>query len=80
MSILQKKLSDTEKEELLDLVGLEEIEGVIYYHEGEEFFGVTENDKYDFSTLGGFLEYFKDESIKEGKQTLKREFKMLLSL
>ncbi len=80
--MIYKKLTHSDKERLLDALFDFDMDknGVIYDEEGDEFYGNSENDKYDFSNLKGIIDYVKDESFKEGVRHNQREIKKALNL
>ena len=80
--MIYKKLSQSDKKLLIDTLfdfGMDE-NGVIYDDEGDEFYGNSENNKYDFSNLKEIIDYVKDESFKKGIRHNQREIKKALNL
>ncbi|WP_299120485.1 hypothetical protein [uncultured Tenacibaculum sp.] len=80
--MINTKLSEIERKTLLnELLGVSTCEnGVVYDEDGDEFYGCSDNDKYDFGTLKGIIEYVKDESFQSGVRHSQREIKKVLNL
>jgi len=65
--MLNKQLTHEEKSELLyELFGFTYDDDVLIDDDGNEFYGYDDNSKFDFSTLGGIINYVKILSKKEG--------------
>lgn len=69
MSILQKQLTQQEQSEILALFSLYfDNEGILCDSDGNEFYGLPKNDKYDFGTLEGILKYAKESYYADGER------------
>lgn len=65
--MLNRQLTHEEKSELLyELFGFTYDDDVLIDDDGNEFYGCDDNLKFDFSTLGGIINYVKILSEKEG--------------
>lgn len=79
MSILKRKLTESEQAELLDELFMFKIDdGVIYDDDGYEFYGFDSNDKYDLSNLKGIFELVIDKAQEDGEYKKALEIKEAL--
>lgn len=79
MSILKRKLTESEQAELLDELFMFRIDdGVIYDDDGYEFYGFDSNNKYDLSSLKGIFELATDKAREDGKFEKALEIKKAL--
>jgi len=65
--MLNRQLTHEEKSDLLyHLFGFTYDDYVLLDEDGNDFYGYVDNSQFDFSTLGGIINYVKILSEKEG--------------
>ena len=79
--MLNKQLTHEEKSDLLyHLFGFTYDDDVLIDDDGNEFYGCDDNSEFDFSTLGGIINYVKILSKKEGYIQAQNDIKKALGI
>lgn len=86
IDILSRKLTVEEQRYLhnqltdLQLVTHHETHSVLYDEEGDEFYAYSINDKHDFTTLSGFIQYLGEKKYEKGYSDCQGSIKHALGL
>lgn len=79
--MLNKQLTQEEKSDLLyHLFGFTYDDDVLLDDDGNDFYGCDDNSKFDFSTLGGIINYIKILSEKDGYIQAQNNIKKALGI
>ena len=79
--MLNKQLTQEEKSDLLyHLFGFTYDDYVLLDEDGNDFYGYVDNSQFDFSTLGGIINYVKILSKKEGYIQAQNDIKKALGI
>jgi hypothetical protein len=77
-SLLKRKLTPEEREELLEKFDLYTEDGVIYDDDGKRFYANPKNKYYKLNNLIDFFEYAAHIARVQGRNDLRRELKGIL--
>lgn len=81
MTILNQKLSDSSRAEILsELLGYHIEDGVIYDEDGDEFFGIDSNCEYSLLTLDSIIRFMVDRAKQRGRVEKSLEIRKALGL
>lgn len=79
--MLNKQLTHEDKSDLLyHLFGFTYDDDVLIDDDGNEFYGYVDNSEFNFSTLGGIINYVKILSKKEGYIQAQSDIKKALGI